>query len=276
VPELKPLFSSLGTAPLGSSQLPQQQVVPGVKIDVSNLKPTTRFFELHEDLQKTIELIDSFIQSQIQLSTQCEVFLPAHGNIVKSIPPDVEYVQNKYDTVTQALDRDTAELRAVKDAVSLDIDEARRAFSAIENLKLPAQYQYSGMWASKGAGAQDESEADNFFTKTDLMPYFEKRSTDLEKRLNKFNEQVLEIEAHLRTVEDSAVAQTEKLLRLRAGRDTSKERVMELAGAMRGFEDAVFRVASKVGESREGVIECTIGSISGNGARAPFHGRLAR
>jgi nucleoporin p58/p45 len=250
-------------------------VVPGVKIDGSNIKPTTRYFELHEDLQKTIELIDNFIQTQMQLSTQCRAFLPEHGSHVQSIPPDVEYLQNKYETVTQALDRDTADITAVKDAVSLDIDEARRAFSAVENLKLPAQFQYSGMWASKGAGSQDESEADNFFAATDLMPYFEKRSSELESRLRKYNEQVLEIEAHLRTVEGSAVDQTEKLLRRRAGQDTSKERVMELAGAMRGFEDAVFRVASKVGEAREGVIECTMGSITGNPARSTY-GRLGR
>jgi nucleoporin p58/p45 len=171
--------------------------------------------------------------------------------------------------VTQALDRDTADISALRDAVKVDIEEARSTFKAVENLRLPNQFQQTGNWTGVAS--------DSDFEDTSLLPYFEKSAREQDGRLKRYNEQVLEIEAHLRTVEGSAVDQTEKLLRRRAGQDTSKERVLELVGAMRGFEDAVFRVASKVGDAREGVIECTMGSISGsNTAGRSTNGRLAR
>jgi nucleoporin p58/p45 len=274
------LFSSLGSAtPAPSLLQPQQslqqsqQVVPGVKIDVSNIKPTTRFFELHENLQKQIELLDYFIQTQIQLFTKCEAFIPGHGMQLKTIPGDVEFVQGKYDTVTQVLDRDAGEISAVKESVQSDIGDARRALAAIETLKLPAQFQYSIGYAAPHDKSSNDNES-NAFASTDLTPYFEEQIKDLENKLQGFGQQLGEIEAHLRTVDSSATEQAHKLLRRQAGEDPSKERVQELGNAMRIFEDAVFRVASKVGEAREGVIECTMGKSTVNGSgRSPRKGR---
>ena len=275
-----PLFSLLGTAtPAPSLLQPQQslqqpqQVVPGVKIDLSNIKPTTRFFELHENLQKQIELVDNFIQSQIQLFAKCEAFMPGHSLQLKTIPGDFEFVKSKYDTVTQALDRDASDISSVKDAVQSDIGDARRSFAAIETLKLPAQFQYSIGYTAPHDKSSNDTES-NAFASTDLTPYFEEQIKDLEKMLRGFGQQLGEIEAHLRTVDSSATEQAHKLLRRQAGEDPSKERVQELGQAMRIFEDAVFRVASKVGEAREGVIECTMGKSTVNGTgRSPQKGR---
>lgn len=262
-----PLFSSLGAAPsvgnLSQSQQQQQQqqqVVPGVKIDISNVKPTSRFFELHEALQRDIVAADEFIQSQITLVTQCGVFIPGHGQSLKHIPADVEYVNSKYETVTMALDRDAAEISAVKEVVAVDIADAQRAFTAVEHFKMPTPFQYSQMWTP---GAGDGAESDNGFGETDMVPYFDRRATEVDARLKKYAEQVREIEAHLRTVEGTAMEQMQKVMRRQAGEDADKERVVELAGAMHTFEDAVLRVASKVGETREGVIECRIGKRHG-------------
>ena len=54
----KPLAGSLT---LGQGSASQNNTQPGVKIDLSNLRPTTRFSDLHDDLKKQIETIDSFI-----------------------------------------------------------------------------------------------------------------------------------------------------------------------------------------------------------------------
>src|ERR1700753_815830 len=270
-----PLFSSLGSAMPAPSllqpaqQLQQsQQVVPGVKIDLSNIKPTTRFFELHENLQKQIEMVDHFIQNQIQYFAKCEAFMPGHGVQLKTIPGDVDFVKTKYETVTQALDRDAADISAVKDAVQSDINDARRAFAAVETLKLPAQFQYSIGYTAPQDKSSNDTES-NAFASTDLTPYFEEQIKDLEKMLQGFGQQLGEIEAHWRAVDSSASEQAHKLLRRQAGEDPSKERVQELGQAMRIFEDAVYRVASKVGEAREGVIECTMGKSTVNGTGRP-------
>jgi nucleoporin p58/p45 len=261
-----PLFSSLGTA--GPAIQLQPQVVPGVKIDLSNIKPTTRYFELHEDLQKEIERVDNFIQQQILFFTQCGAFMPEHGNQLKSIPKDVEFVQQKYETTTVALERDATDISAVKNAVEADIEDARRVFTAIENQKLPLQFQYSTIWPSAPGSQIGVSSGDSAFTATDLLPYFEARSVELGSKLARYKSQLAEIEAHLRTVETSATEQMQRLLRRSSGEDGSKERVADLVDAMRTFEEAVLRVAARVGEAREGVIECTLdGSnlVNGNG-----------
>jgi nucleoporin p58/p45 len=259
----------LGTAgPSQFQQQQQQQIVPGVKIDLSNIKPTTRYFELHDDLQREIDRVENFIQQQIQLFTQCGAFMPEHGNKLKTIPQDVDFVQKQYETATQALQGDAADIAAVQAAVQTDIEDARRVFTAIENQKLPLQYQYSTSWPAQSAGPA----ADGAFSATDLLPYFEARSDELAAKLQRYQRQLVEIEAHLRTVEASATEQMQRLLRRNgsgegeSGGGTGRERVADLVDAMRTFEEAVLRVAARVGEARQGVIECTLdGSTLGNG-----------
>lgn len=268
-----PLFASLGAAGPSQFQQQQQQIVPGVKIDLSNIKPTTRYFELHDDLQKEIDRVENFIQQQIQLFTQCGAFMPEHGNKLKSIPQDVDFVQKQYETATQALQGDAADIAAVQAAVQTDIEDARRVFTAIENQKLPLQYQYSTAWPAQSAGpAADGADGSGAFSATDLLPYFEARSDELAAKLQRYQRQLVEIEAHLRTVEGSATEQMQRLLRRNGsgegegGGGTGRERVADLVDAMRTFEEAVLRVAARVGEARQGVIECTLdGSTLGNG-----------
>jgi nucleoporin p58/p45 len=188
--------------------------------------------------------------------------MPGHGVQLKTLPADVDFLKGKLETATLALDRDVSEISAVKEAVQSDIDDARRAFSAVETLKLPAQFQYSIGYTGSDPSSKNGS---NPFAATDLTPYFESQIKDLESRLGGYGYQIAEIENHLRTVDSTATEQAHKLLRRQAGEDPNKERIQELGSAMRVFEDAVFRVASKVGEAREGVIEFTMGSTVGNG-----------
>jgi nucleoporin p58/p45 len=247
---------------------------------MSNIKPTTRYFELHEDLQKEIDRVDNFIQYQIQLFTQCGAFMPEHGNQLKSIPQDVDFVHKRYDATTVALQGDAADIAAVQKSVQADIEDARRIFTAIENQKLPLQFQYSTAWPAQAPGpatdAGDAGGGGGAFAATDLLPYFEARSDELATRLARYQRQLVEIEAHLRTVEGSATEQMQRLLRRNGsvedgaggggGAGGDRERVADLVDAMRTFEEAVLRVAARVGEARQGVIECTLdGSALGNG-----------
>ncbi|RYP55875.1 hypothetical protein DL770_010874 [Monosporascus sp. CRB-9-2] len=83
------LGASLGLGSLGQSTN-QQQTVPGVRIDLSNLKGTTRFSDLQENLQKTIEDIDKFILNQIRHQEELQSFMPGHGDMLENVPEDVK------------------------------------------------------------------------------------------------------------------------------------------------------------------------------------------
>ncbi|KAF2672297.1 hypothetical protein BT63DRAFT_477082 [Microthyrium microscopicum] len=274
-----PLFSSLGTGGtgglLGQQQQQNQQqqtVVPGVRIDVQNVKPTTRFFELHDGLQRDIVHVDDFIQEQIRFMGQITAFMPGHKLSLKPIPDDVDYVEKKLETVALTLDRDAAEVGTVKDLVAKDVEDARRVFGAIEHLKLPAQYQYGTSWG--GAGSNDHD--GDVFASTNMVPYFDKQADELDKRLQRYMQQINEITQHLGAVEEGANEQLHRVLRRTAGEDAGKERVQELASAMHTFEDAVLRVASNVGEAREGVIACSLGSQQNGHANGHSNGSVWR
>lgn len=233
-----------------------------MRVDVNNVKPTTRFYELHESLQQEIIQAEDFIQSQIDSITKCEVFIPAHGVSLTSIAPDVKFVRNKLDTVSQALSRDAGEINGVKGVLVQDIEDCQKEFKAVEHLKLPAQWQYNSQWASAG----EASEGENVFAATDMVPYFNRHTSEMDVRLQKYTAQLAEIEAHLRTVEGNAVEQMHKVMQRQANGDQERGQIAELASAMHVFEEAVLRVASKVGEVREGVIDVTLGGIYSNGS----------
>ena len=111
---------------------------------------------------------------------------------------------------------------------------------------------------------------------SDLISYFQNKTKELDARLSKYQGQMSEIEAHLTTVETNAIEQIEKLVLRRGGTDDGKEGLRELVAALRGFEEAVLRVASRVGEVRENVVEVTLsgmGTIQNGGNSLGRFGR---
>lgn len=248
-----------------STQPQQQQVVPGVKIDLSNIKPTTRFSELHEDLQSVIAQLDTFIHQQIKWCHEIQESLPKRGADIHTIPGDVEYLTQRVEAVELALDKDVRDIKRVKEEVKADQNDARRCFNAIENLKLPSQFHYTGLAGAAAVaagvrGVDESGDAEDLGARTsDLISYFQNKTNELDERLSKYQGQLSEIEAHLTTVEASAVEQIEKLVLRRGRGDDGKEGLRELVAALRGFEEAVLRVASRVGEVRENVVEVTLG-----------------
>ncbi|TLD38216.1 hypothetical protein E2P81_ATG03891 [Venturia nashicola] len=254
-----------------STQAPQgQQTMPAVRIDASNIKPTTRFSELHEEIQQQILAIDEIIQASIEKSLQCSQVMPQLGASIEGLPSDVELLETKLETVDGALSRDAQAVGASKEVINTDALDALKVFRAIENLKLPAQFHYSSIGGgfSNGSGSGEEEGS------TDLLGYFNNTAKKLEKEVNDYQRVVLEVESHLRTVEGSAIEGIQKVVRRRqilAGSngqigtnvqlDTRKEGLRELAGTMRGFEEAVLRVAGRVGEAREGVVELGLGIL---------------
>ncbi|KAI4725978.1 hypothetical protein E4T49_06304 [Aureobasidium sp. EXF-10728] len=235
----------------------QTTTQPGVKIDISNLRPTTRFSDLHDDLKKQIEQIDAFIRQQESFATQCESMIGRHATDVESIKPDVDLIQNKIETVELALENDGAAINNAKELVQRDAGDLIRVARMAENLQLPQQYHYGR--SSRPSTTDDEYDID-------LVGYFGKQAEVMQKTLDTYTSHLAEIEAHLRVVEGSTVQQAHQIAAQRAGgrAGNSADNVRELAETLRGFEGGILGAAGLVGSCREGVNELILGKIGGD------------
>jgi nucleoporin p58/p45 len=249
------LFGALNNA--NTSTLGQtQQSVPAVKIDWSNVKPTTRFNELHQEVQEAIVFIDSIIQGSMRASMQVSEAIPALGRQIDALPADVEYLDRRLETVEGALGRDAVAVGQNKEVIEKDSEDAIRLFRAVENLKLPNQFHY----ATIGSSNLDSTSAPDAGTTTDLLSYFSQRAIELEAQSKIFEKHQREVDQHLRTVEYSAVEGLRKLGRQQGSAEEGVgEGLREIAGVMRTFEEAILRVAERVGEGREGVVDLELG-----------------
>ncbi|CAD0088644.1 unnamed protein product [Aureobasidium vineae] len=258
---LNPIGNSNGRPMAGSLTMgqgnTQTTTQPGVKIDMSNLRPTTRFSDLHDDLKKQIEQIDAFIRQQESFATQCESMIGRHATDVESIKPDVDLIQNKIETVELALENDGAAINNAKELVQRDAGDLIRVARMAENLQLPQQYHYGR--SSRPSTTDDEYDID-------LVGYFSKQAEVMQKTLDTYTSHLAEIEAHLRVVEGSTVQQAHQLAAQRAGgrAGNSADNVRELAETLRGFESGILGAAGLVGSCREGVNELILGKISGD------------
>ncbi|QSZ34414.1 hypothetical protein DSL72_006006 [Monilinia vaccinii-corymbosi] len=253
-----------GSRLLGQTQQPQ--LVPGVRIDLSQMRGTTRFNDLHEDLQKQIEFFDQVIQSQIIMKNDCEAIMPQHGKLLEHVPNDVEFCRRKLLGMEEAMERDAAEIDQVRQLVKQDADNATLSFRAIDNQKLPAPYQTPGIWATKSTNnstsVPDDTDAQ------DLVSFFSSTADELDAALKKYQSHFTEIEAHLRSLEQSTAQQTQALLARRNGRAYQQENpVQELGMALLEFEQSILQVASKIGASREGIQGLQLGNFTGPGDR---------
>ena len=266
----RPLLGNSGSVSLGltmgqGNSQSQQQTIPGVKIDVSQIRGTTRFNDLHEEVKKEIEHIDALLQLQISFKEQCDAVMPVHEQNLSYIPNDVAFIQAKVDTVELALDNDSSITNQMKGVVQKDADNANISFRAIENLKLPQQFHYSGMWhgaASTVSPPRDVSGVDSADDSMDLVSYFQNSASEMSKTLITFQQNIAEIEAHLQTVEASTIAQSQQptFERGRHGAARSKDdQVRELATVLREFEGGILSVAGKVGVVREKVTILVMG-----------------
>ena len=241
-----------------------QQTVPGVRIDLSNLKSTTRFDDLYEGLQKEIENIDAFILKQMELQSECESAMPSIGDTITQMPADVEFCERKLEALERALENDAAAIDSARDLVKSEVDDARLSFKAIHSLRIPAQFQHSSPWATAptinaptSLSAEDDKSAS-----ADLVSYFSKQADDMGRKLEGLTSNLSEVESYLASLEAHQVAQVQAA-RLSHGRDgqikSGDEQIRELGNVLREFEGGILTVAGKVGAAREGVQEVMLG-----------------
>lgn len=257
----------LGGSLLGATA--QQQTVPGVRIDVSNLKSTTRFTDLTDELQKLLEQVDKGVLHQQDYHQQLRAFMVGHGPMLEDIPNDVRFVASKYQGVRGALEADAQAIEVARGLVKEDADHARISFRAIDNLKLPQQYHAPNLWAPRSAAAATaNTESDG----QDLVHFFSATADDMDKQLSKYQHNLSEIESHLHGVQHGLVEELQKLMSSKNGVPNGvDDRIQDLVAVLRDFEQGILRVAGQVGGAREGMTRLQLGDFmgesSGNGAR---------
>ncbi|KAI0012428.1 hypothetical protein F4779DRAFT_65562 [Xylariaceae sp. FL0662B] len=251
---------------LTMGQSSTQQTIPGVRIDLSNIKGTTRFNDLQEDLQKQIIEVDCFIQRQIEHKQEVDSFIPNHGEMLESIPNDVKFVARKYDGAENALESAAEAIKAARELVSQDADHARLSFRAIDNLKLPEQYHTSGIWSPRQQPAgTTNTEADG----QDLVNFFSKTADEIEEQMTRYERNMTEIEMHMHGVSDGLVEQLQRMMATKNGAASSAdEKIRELVAVLREFEQGILKVAGDVGSVREAMTRLQLGDfIANDGSR---------
>ncbi|KAJ5148189.1 hypothetical protein N7526_001541 [Penicillium atrosanguineum] len=264
---LHSLCSETKVQPRGGPQPLQQNttapnVVPGVKIDVSNLLPTTKFDNCADEIRNHIEIIDNYILNQMKVCHEVADMFPTIEKQGSTIPNDVEF-------------NDAGDIDQLRGLVGRDAAEAQVAFRAIDTLKLPLQYQSAsggGWWSAQDQKVDrrslrstrkntlalpDDVEGDPSTATSvngvpvNLVDYFSQRSDEMSTVLERYKGNIKEIEDHLHGVE------------LALNRQISEfSAVNDLAAVLGDVEAGIMGVAARLGGVQEQVQETTLGPLS--------------
>ncbi|PWY91726.1 nucleoporin NUP49/NSP49 [Aspergillus sclerotioniger CBS 115572] len=289
------LFGNQGTTVQQPTQPPAATgttVIPGVKVDVSNILPTTKYESCADEIKAELERFDNFVLNQIKICNEVANMIPTIASQGETIPNDVEFVQGKLETMQHALENDAGDIDQLRNLVSRDAAEAQVAFRAIDTLKLPLQYQSSG-----GAGwwSQDQKVSDGQALRStrkntlalpddvesdpstatsvngvpvNLVDYFSQRSEEMGVVLERYTRNLKEIEDHLHGVESTLERQIHDFVTSRS-RDgptagTPKSIISDLATVLGDVEAGILGVASRLGGVTEQVQEVVLGPPSGS------------
>lgn len=291
----QPTLSLFGNQ--GATQQPMQQstatgtVVPGVKVDLSNLLPTTKYESCADEIRKELERFDTFVLNQINMCNEVGNLIPNIANQGSTIPNDVEFVEGKLETMQRALENDAADIDHLRSLVSRDAAEAQVAFRAIDTLKLPLQYQSTGgagWWSvpdqkqslrstrKNTLALPDDVESDPATATSvngvpvNLVDYFSQRSDEMGTVLDRYTRHMKEIEDHLHGVEVTLNRQIHEFVASRSRDDSavgaSSSALNDLAAILGDVETGILGVASRLGGVTEQVQETVLGPpIVGDG-----------
>ena len=249
----------------------QQQTVPGVRISINELRPTTRFNDLHEELQRVIENIDNFILEQMKFQGECEEAISGRNGVERSfepVPREVQYAQTTLDAVQQALENDAQAIAHVKALNKADQSNAKLSFNAVSTLRMPQQFPHSTLRHTASTShvtAPSLIDDDGDGTATDLVSYFSKQTDEMSNTLENYKGRLSEVEAYLNGVEVNMMDQMQQLMFLRGqdgGQKTVEDQVKELAAVLKEMQSGIGGVAGKLSGTREMVQEVVSGGDS--------------
>ena len=252
--------TSLGGSTLGGSQMNSN--AQAIQMTLDSIRGTTRFNDLHPELQTLVQQFDEGIQRKINYCNQIRETLPTTEDNISTIAPDVAYIEKFLSTVEVGLDNDSANIAHLKGLVKKDAADAMLSFRAIENQRLPAQFHYRNNANLSASSAKTPAatalDDDDPSKPVDLMGYFTDQTSELGRTLDVYQHQIREIELHLRTMEAGTL---EKAQQLTGSRSAPRDQRRELVEALKAIEGAILDSAKKVGQVRDAVTKQTMGNV---------------
>lgn len=277
----------------------------GTRIDLEHLRPTTKFDQLTEDLQREILNLDTAILNEINRCNEVSNLLPAIAATGSNIPNDVAYVTQKLEEVETGLENDAEEIQDLKEnVVKKDANEAKVCFREVDRLKMPAQYQasvtgpaasvsgvygghgLSGWWnhpqtlqrsirGGSGTGGSrslqlpgDEDEDAPAGVPTNIVDFFDRKTDEMRKALAENKSLLTEIEEFVMSVENKIVVKQREVMGgdgRASGLQSEDDPVNLLRYVFGEFERSLYEVADKVGSARDGVQELFLGRTDASG-----------
>ncbi|WYZ44901.1 hypothetical protein EsH8_VIII_000217 [Colletotrichum jinshuiense] len=232
---------------LTMGQSTNQQTVPGVRVDMSNIKGTTRFNDLEQSIQTEMENCDLMIQRFMAHASEIGGFMAAHGGDLERLTNDVHWLQRKYEGVKTTLDEDIVTLAHLKDLVKSDADIAKMAFAGADQLKLPAHYHQT--WLTRGGSGGNTTNGNQDRNLEDVLTLFSNEADRL-KELHQFQVQkIKEMEQHMPGVEHGLYE------RVRSLRDQTQvpafNMVLDLLETIKMMGDKIYEAAGSIVDVRE-------------------------
>jgi nucleoporin p58/p45 len=273
------------------------------RIDLEHLRPTTKFDQLTEDLQREILNLDTLILNEINRCNEVANLLPAIAATGSNIPNDVTYVTQKLEEVETGLENDAEDIQNLKEQiVKKDANEAKTCFREVDRLKMPSQYQasvagptasvsgvyaghgLSGWWnhpqtlqrsvrGGTGAGGSrtlqlpGEDEDTLAGGPANLIDFFEQRTEEMKKALGENKSLLTEIEEFVFSVENKVATKQREVMGRdgRVGIQGEEDPIGLLHYVFGEFERSLYEVAGKVGGARDGVHELVLGNVGDHG-----------
>ncbi|KAK5996990.1 Nuclear pore protein NUP49 [Cladobotryum mycophilum] len=225
--------------------------VGAVQINYENLRPRSRFDDLAPPVQSEIDLIDKGIQRVIKMRDEIGQFMPQHEKDIAQLGRDVQFVESKFKTVQDALNRDIQTVKVLQDMTKKNITDGQLSFKAADNLKLPTHYHQTGLFASTAAPADSNpSDASSAHASAqDLITYFNRICDDVEKYKKRLDEYRSQIERDMPGVENGLY---EQIRTLRDGSNAPvQDQLNQVLLALRETSSAIFAQAGVIADTRE-------------------------
>lgn len=262
-----------------------------MKVDLSNLLPTTKYESCADEIRSELEKFDTYILNQIKMCNEVSSLLPTIETQSSLVPNDVEFIQGKLDTMQHALENDASDIDQLRNLAGRDIAEAQVAFRAVDNLQLPLQYHTAagGSWWSipnqklsdrqslrstrkNTLALPDDVENDPASAATvngvpvNLVDYFSQRSDEMNTVLDRYQRGLKEIEDHLHGVESTMNRKVNEYISSRSrdgpGAGGSNDTFNGLVAVLGDIEAGILGVASRLGGVTEQVQEVVMGPPS--------------
>ncbi|VUC20128.1 unnamed protein product [Clonostachys rosea] len=236
--------------------------IPAVQINYDNIRPRTRFDDLAKPIQDEIALIDKGIARVIKMKDEIGEFMPQHERDIEQLGRDVKFVESKFRTVQVALNSDIQAVKVLQDMTKKNITDAQLSFKATDNLKLPAHYHQTGLFATPASANTANSPAantaagasDTHADAQDLITYFNRICDDVEKYKRRIDEYRAEIERDMPGVENGLYEQI-RALRDRQASSNGDSGVSDQLGqvllALREMGTAIINQAGQIADTRE-------------------------